>query len=665
MFESLLIANRGEIACRVARTAKRLGLRTIAVYSEADKDALHVALADEAQAIGPPAAAESYLNIDAILAAAKASRAEAVHPGYGFLSENADFADACAAAGLVFVGPPAKAMRAMGSKDRAKVLMERAGVPVLPGYNGRAQSPKALKQAAAKLGTPLLIKPSAGGGGKGMRRVDAVADFAPALASARREAAAAFGDERVILERFLERPRHIEIQIFADEHGDAVHLFERDCSIQRRHQKVIEEAPAPGLSAKLRTAMGRAAVAAARAIGYVGAGTIEFLVDEKSFYFMEMNTRLQVEHPVTEMITGHDLVDWQLRVAAGEALPCRQGDLTIRGHAIEARLYAEDPARDFLPAPGRLERLRFPKAGSQVRIDSGVREGDEISHYYDPMIAKLIVAGKDRPAALARLERALAATRVSGVATNLEFLQRIAAQAEYRAGLIDTVFVDRHGDELLAQDRSVPDEALALFSLAVLLRRDAEARAAAQVSSDPFSPWQETDGWRLNTERLSLLRFEGAAAPIDVLVRPGAAGVRLEIGGQEVEASGRLADDGTLVAKLDGRKIRATVHWDGVELGLEVDNERHRLRLHDPLAAAADQEAGSNRLIAPMPGKVVQVHVAPGDRVARGDALMALEAMKMEHTIVAPRDGLVAAVHYRANDLVEEGVDLMDLDVES
>jgi 3-methylcrotonyl-CoA carboxylase alpha subunit len=670
MFESLLIANRGEIACRVARTAKLLGLRTIAVYSTADKDALHVALADEAQAIGPPAAAESYLNIDAILAAAKDSRAEAIHPGYGFLSENADFADACAAAGLVFVGPPAAAMRAMGSKDRAKVLMERAGVPVLPGYNGRAQSPKALKQAAAKLGTPLLIKPSAGGGGKGMRRVDAVADFAPALESARREAAAAFGDDRVILERFLERPRHIEIQIFADRHGQAVHLFERDCSIQRRHQKVIEEAPAPGLSAKLRTAMGRAAVAAARAIDYVGAGTIEFLVDGKSFYFMEMNTRLQVEHPVTEMITGHDLVDWQLRVAAGEALPCRQRDLAIRGHAIEARIYAEDPARDFLPSPGRLERLRFPKAGSQVRIDSGVREGDEISHYYDPMIAKLIVAGKDRPAALARLERALAATRVSGVATNLEFLQRIAAQADYRAGRIDTVFVSRHGDELLPLDGpmdgpvdgGVSDEALALASLAVLLRRDAEARAAAQVSSDPFSPWQETDGWRLNMERLSLLRFDGAAAPIDVLVRPGAAGVRLEIGGQEVEASGRLADDGTLVAKLDGRKIRATVHWDGVELGLEVDNERHRLRLHDPLAAAADQEAGSNRLIAPMPGKVVQVHVAPGDRVARGDALMALEAMKMEHTIVAPRDGLVAAVHYRANDLVEGGVDLIDLE---
>jgi 3-methylcrotonyl-CoA carboxylase alpha subunit len=665
MFESLLIANRGEIACRVARTAKRLGLRTIAVYSEADKDALHVAMADEARSIGPPAAGESYLNIDAVLAAARASGAEAVHPGYGFLSENADFAEACAAAGLVFVGPPAKAIRAMGSKDRAKILMERAGVPVLPGYNGRAQSPKALKQAAAKLGTPLLIKPSAGGGGKGMRRVDAAADFAPALESARREAAAAFGDERVILERFLERPRHIEVQIFADRHGRAVHLFERDCSIQRRHQKVIEEAPAPGLSTKLRSAMGRAAVAAARAIGYVGAGTIEFLVDGKSFYFMEMNTRLQVEHPVTEMITGHDLVDWQLRVAAGEALPCRQRDLAIGGHAIEARLYAEDPARDFLPAAGRLERLRFPKAGRHLRIDSGVREGDEISHYYDPMIAKLIVAGKDRPAALSRLERALAATRISGVATNLEFLQRIAAQAEYRAGRIDTDFVDRHGNELLAQDRRVPDDVLALASLAVLLRRDDEARAAAQVSSDPFSPWQETDGWRLNTERLSLLRFEGAAAWIDVLVRPGAAGVRLGFGDKEVEVSGRLSQDGTLEAELDGRKLRATVLWDGIELGLEVDGERHQLRLYDPLAAAADQEAGSNRLIAPMPGKVVQVHVAPGDRVARGDALMALEAMKMEHTIVAPMDGRVAAVHYRANDLVEEGADLIDLELES
>ncbi len=665
MFESLLIANRGEIACRVARTAKRLGLRTIAVYSEADKDALHVALADEARAIGPPAAAESYLNMNAVLDAARASRAEAVHPGYGFLSENADFAEACAAAGLVFVGPPAKAIRAMGSKDRAKVLMDRAGVPVLPGYNGRAQSPKALERAAAKLGYPLLIKPSAGGGGKGMRRVDAAADFAPALEGARREAAAAFGDERVILERFLARPRHIEVQIFADRHGQAVHLFERDCSIQRRHQKVIEEAPAPGLSAKLRSDMGRTAVEAARAIGYVGAGTVEFLLDGKAFYFMEMNTRLQVEHPVTEMITGHDLVDWQLRVAAGEALPCRQQDLAIGGHAIEARLYAEDPARDFLPVAGRLERLKFPKVGSHVRIDSGVREGDEISHYYDPMIAKLIVAGKDRPAALARLERALASTEISGVATNLAFLRRIAAQSDYRAGRIDTDFVARHGDELLPAGTGVSDDVLALASLAVLLRRDAEARAAAQVSDDPFSPWQKTDGWRLNTERLSLLRFEGAAEPIDVLVRPGPGIVRLGFGEKEVVASGRLADDGTLDARLDGRTRSATALWDGADLSLEVDGARHPLRLFDPLAVAADQEAGSNRVIAPMPGKVVQVHVAPGDRVARGDALMALEAMKMEHTIVAPMDGRVAAVHYRANDLVEEGVDLIDFEIES
>ena len=669
MFERLLIANRGEIACRVMRTAKRLGLHTIAVHSEADEGALHVALADEAQAIGPPAAAESHLNFDAVLAAAKASGAEAVHPGYGFLSENPDFAEACAAAGLVFVGPPTEAIRAMGSKDRAKILMERAGVPVLAGYNGRAQSPKTLEQEATRLGYPLLIKPSAGGGGKGMRRVDRAADFAPALEGACREAAAAFGDARVILEKFLAQPRHIEVQVFADQQGHAVHLFERDCSIQRRHQKVIEEAPAPGLSAKLRAAMGRAAVAAARAIGYVGAGTVEFLVEDKLFYFMEMNTRLQVEHPVTEMVTGLDLVDWQLRVAAGEALPCRQADLAITGHAIEARLYAEDPARDFLPAPGRLERLRFPKTGRQLRIDSGVREGDEISHYYDPMIAKLIVAGKDRPAALARLARALAATEISGVATNLAFLRRIAAHADYRAGLIDTVFVERHGEALLPAngpvDGGVSDEALALVSLAVLLRRDAEARAAARVSGDPFSPWQETDGWRLNTERLSLLRFEGIKEPIEVLVHPGPESVRLGLGDKEVMAAGRLSPDGTLEASLDGQAFSASLRWHGVDLELEVAGERHRLRLHDPLAAGTGQEAGSNRLIAPMPGKVVQVHVAPGDRVARGDALMALEAMKMEHTIVAPVDGLVAAVHYRADDLVEEGVDLLDLEIES
>ena len=665
MFRNLLIANRGEIACRVARTAKRLGLRVVAVYSEADKDARHVALADEARPIGPAPAAESYLKIDAVLAAAKASRAEAVHPGYGFLSENADFAEACAKAGLIFVGPPAKAIRDMGSKDRAKVIMERAGVPVLPGYNGRAQSAKALAEAAAKLGFPLLIKPSAGGGGKGMRRVDGVGEFAAALAGAKREAAAAFGDDRVILERFLERPRHVEVQVFADQLGNAVHLFERDCSIQRRHQKVIEEAPAPGLTAKLRAELGRAAVAAARAIGYVGAGTVEFLVDGKSFYFMEMNTRLQVEHLVTEMVTGHDLLAWQLVVAAGEPLPCRQRDLAVAGHAIEARLYAEDPARDFLPAPGHLEHLVFPKTGKSLRIDSGVRQGDEISQYYDPMIAKLIVAGKDRPQAVARLERALAATEVSGVATNLDFLRRIAGQADYPAGRIDTTFVERHGAELLPEKTGVDDEVLALASLAVLLRREAAARAAAQVSDDPFSPWQEVDGWRLNTERLSLLSFEGTSAPIDVLVRPDGEGVRLGLDEREISASGRLSEGGTLDARLDDRKVRAKLRWDGPEVALEVGGARHQLRLHDPLASARDQEAGGNHLIAPMPGKVVQVHVASGARVARGDALMALEAMKMEHTILAPMDGRVAAVHYRAGDLVEEGVDLMELEVES
>lgn len=666
MFESLLIANRGEIACRVARTAKALGLRTIAVYSEADRDALHVALADEAVAIGPAPAAESYLNVSAVLAAAKASGAEAVHPGYGFLAENADFAAACEAAGLIFIGPPPAAIRAMGSKDHAKALMARAGVPILPGYHGKAQSPKALASAASKLGTPLLIKPAAGGGGKGMRLVERPDEFAAALDGARREAAAAFGDDRVILERFLARPRHIEVQVFADRHGAAVHLFERDCSIQRRHQKVIEEAPAPGLGAKLRAELGRAALAAARAIGYVGAGTVEFLLDKKLFYFMEMNTRLQVEHPVTEMVTGHDLVAWQLRVAAGEPLPCRQEDLALRGHAVEARLYAEDPARGFLPAAGRLERLRFPEVGAQVRIDSGVREGDEISRHYDPMIAKLIVAGADRPAALAGLERALGETEVAGVATNLAFLRRIAAHAAYRAGRIDTAFVERHGDDLLPQRRGIPDEALALACLAVLRRREAAARAAARASGDPFSPWQATDGWRLNMERLSLLRFEDeASSTIEVSVRPAADGLRLGFAGGEVPAAGRLCDDGTVEAEVAGRTYRAAVSWDGAELGLEVGGERHRLRLDDPLAAASDREAGSNRVMAPMPGKVVKAHVKPGDRVARGAALITLEAMKMEHTLVAPMDGRVVAVHYRANDPVEEGVDLIDLEKDS
>ena len=661
MFERLLIANRGEIACRVMRTARRLGLATVAVYSEADADAFHVALADEAIPIGPAPARESYLNAEAILAAAQASGAAALHPGYGFLAENADFAEACGAAGLTFIGPPPAAIRAMGSKDQAKTRMAKAGVPVLPGYHGKAQGPKRLAEAAGDIGFPVLIKPAAGGGGKGMRLVDAAGAFPEALEGARREATAAFGDDRVIIEKFLLRPRHIEVQIFADRHGNAVHLFERDCSSQRRHQKVIEEAPAPGLDAARQAEMGASAVRAALAIGYTGAGTVEFLYDGKSFYFMEMNTRIQVEHPVTEMITRLDLVEWQLRVAAGETLPAGQDAIEMRGHAFEARLYAEDPARDFLPAAGRLHRLRFPQESRHLRIDSGVREGDRIPLDYDPMIAKLIVWDRDRPAALDRLARALEDTQVVGVANNRSFLAAVAAHPDFAAGRVDTQFIARHAERLLPPAAPAGDEILALASLAELLRRGHQAAARARRSGDRFSPWHLTTGWRLNMETQSELRFEDGGQEVTVVVLYREDGYLLWLPGGPVSATGKLDDQGALSAELNGRPVAATaVYWNG-ELTILCGGQAHSLRLHDPLAGAARETAGSGRLTAPMPGRVVQVRVRAGDQVARGAALLVLEAMKMEHTIVAPIDGAVVAVHYSEGDLVEEGVDLIDI----
>ncbi len=500
MFDKILIANRGEIACRVIRTARRLGVATVAVYSEADRQALHVELADEAVAVGPAPAAESYLRGERIIEAARRTGAQAVHPGYGFLAENAGFAQACADAGLVFIGPPPDAIRAMGSKSEAKALMEKAGVPVVPGDHGDNQDPKHLAGAAEKIGYPVLIKASAGGGGKGMRRVDDAKDFAAALDGAKRESASAFGDDTVLIEKFVERPRHIEIQVFADGHGNAVHLFERDCSIQRRHQKVVEEAPAPGLDEARRTAMGAAAVEAARAIGYVGAGTVEFIAGpDGDFYFMEMNTRLQVEHPVTEMITGLDLVEWQLRVASGEPLPLGQDDLAIAGHAIEARVYAEDPARGFLPSTGELHHLRPPEEGDGVRWDTGVRAGDAISMHYDPMIAKLIVwSGEGRADAVRRLRRALASCEVAGVTTNLDLLGAIAAHPAFAAGGCDTGFVEQHFDSLVPPPAPPDGSALACAALALELRRREEAAARAAASGDPHSPWHQVNGWRLN-----------------------------------------------------------------------------------------------------------------------------------------------------------------------
>ena len=664
MFDCLLIANRGEIACRVMTTARRLGIRTVAVYSEADAKARHVGLADEAFLIGPPPAAESYLNIDAILAAAQRGGAQAIHPGYGFLAENADFAEAVEAAGLVFVGPPPAAIRAMGSKSEAKAIMEKSGVPLVPGYHGADQGAAHLKKAADKIGYPVMIKASAGGGGKGMRLVERKRDFADALAAAQREAAAAFGDDRMLIERYLTAPRHIEVQVFADSHGNTLHLFERDCSIQRRHQKVIEEAPAPGIDADQRAAMGAAAVAAAEAIGYRGAGTVEFIAEDGAFYFMEMNTRLQVEHPVTEMITGQDLVEWQLRVAAGEPLPCGQDALAIKGHAFEARLYAEDPDRDFLPATGRLAHLRFPAESAHVRVDTGVTAGDAISVHYDPLIAKIIAAGRDRDEARRRLGHALAETEVLGLTTNRAFLAALAAHPAFAAGAVDTGFIARHRDDLLPGARPAPDEILALAALATILHRADDAQRRAARSSDPHSPWHWTNGWRLNSGTHSYLVFQDGGRDVPVSLHFEQQGYRIEVEGRAFTADGAFDDAGLLSAAVGDNHVKARVIERGPELTIICDGMQHQLRLRDPHDIGADEDATGGGLTAPMPGKVISVLVESGHRVARGQPLISLEAMKMEHTITAPGDGTVSAVHFAAGELVDEGVELLSFEAD-
>jgi 3-methylcrotonyl-CoA carboxylase alpha subunit len=665
MFRKVLIANRGEIACRILRTARRMGIATVAVYSDADAEAAHVAQADEARRIGPAPAVESYLNIEAIVAAAQASGAQAVHPGYGFLAENADFAEACVAAGLVFVGPPPAAIRTLGSKAAAKEIMAKAGVPVVPGYHGADQDPETLAQAAAGTGYPVLIKASAGGGGKGMRVVERPQDFDAALEAARREARAGFGDDRVIIEAYLERPRHIEIQVFADARGNTLHLFERDCSIQRRHQKVIEEAPAPGLRAARRAEMGAAAVAAAKASGYLGAGTVEFICRGDDFYFMEMNTRLQVEHPVTEMITGQDLVEWQFRVAAGQALPCGQDDLAIRGHAIEARIYAEDPAKDFLPSTGRLAHLRLPAEGPQVRVDTGVREGDEVTVHYDPLLAKVTVWDRNRKAAVKRLRAALGEVQILGPANNVAFLAAIAGHPAFGAGEVDTGFIARHLAELLPEAAPASDEVLALASLAELLRRRRDTEARARRSNDPHSPWHQTSGWRLNAETQVDLWFVDGDREVAVVAHYRPDGFALDLPGGRAEARGTLGPDGVLLADLDGRRVTGSIVRHQGDIAVLLPGGIHRLRLVDPLRAAAAAEAGPGRMIAPMPGKVIQVHVTPGQAVERGAPLMVLEAMKMEHAISAPADGKIARVHYAAGDLVEEGAELIAFETEA
>jgi 3-methylcrotonyl-CoA carboxylase alpha subunit len=666
MFDKILIANRGEIACRVARTARRMGIRTVAVYSDADADALHVAACDEAWRLGPPPPRESYLDGDAIIAIARRTGAQAIHPGYGFLSENASFATACAAAGVAFIGPPPAAIAAMGSKSAAKTIMGAAGVPLVPGYHGDDQDPALLAREAARIGFPVLIKATAGGGGKGMKIVERGEDFAAALASAQREAKAGFGDDRVLLEKYLSAPRHIEIQVFGDAHGGAVYLFERDCSVQRRHQKVLEEAPAPGMTPERRRAMGATAVAAAKAIGYVGAGTVEFIAEQDgTFYFMEMNTRLQVEHPVTEMITGVDLVEWQLRVASGEPLPWPQEALAINGHAIEARIYAEDPERGFLPSIGTLVHLSAPAATAGVRVDTGVRAGDEISPWYDPMIAKLVVHGDDRAMALRRLAEALAHYEIVGVASNVAFLQRLVAHDAFAGATLDTGLIARHHAALFPPSPPVPPHALLAAALAETLALVVRRGLAARASGDPHSPWHDVDPWWPNSERHALaLTFADGETRHAVAVARAGSGWRVVLGsgaGRQEIAATVTVREGRLAVIAEGTEFTATVVADGEARHVFCGGLHRTLMRVDPLAHAGTEEARGGHLMAPMSGTVVAVMVQAGDRVDKGAPLMILEAMKMEHTIAAPAAGVVTAVNFRAGDRVKEGADLVDV----
>ena len=643
MFKTLLIANRGEIARRVMRTAKRMGIKTVAVYSEADAEAPHVREADEAVLIGPAPSAESYLRADKILEVAKQTGADAIHPGYGFLSENAAFARACAEAGIKFVGPSPESIEAMGLKDRAKKLMEEAGVPVTPGYHGDNQDPEHLQNAADAIGYPVLIKAVAGGGGKGMRKVETSADFPDALDSCKREAKSSFGNDEVLIEKFIENPRHIEVQVFGDSRGRVIHLFERDCSLQRRHQKVIEEAPAPGMTPNVRAAMCSAAVQAAKAVNYEGAGTVEFIVDgsgalrEDGFFFMEMNTRLQVEHPVTEMVTGLDLVELQLKVAAGGSVP-EQDEIRLKGHAIEARLYAEDPANGFLPSIGRLDILDLPYGIEGVRVDSGVEQGGEVSLHYDPMIAKIIAFGTNRNAAIERTLAALSATRVYPVRTNGGFLGNCLRDSDFAAGNVSTGLIADKSDSLIPSGPPEADAALA--ARAVLERVSA---------GQPTDPWAVQDGFRAN-----------AAARIQV---------RLEFdgGAVDVSLSGAPAKGRTVTARvnekafiLDGQAASGRVVADQDGVIVFSDGRTSRFNLPRPDAAADAAEAGG-LVKAPMPGKVLSLNVAEGDTVTKGQKLLVLEAMKMEHALAAPRDGVIASVSIAAGDQVGEGDALVTL----
>ena len=663
MFDTVLIANRGEIACRIARTCRRLGIRTVAVYSEADAGARHVRLADEAHCIGAAAPAESYLRGEAILEVARASGAQAVHPGYGFLSENADFAESVEAAGLAFIGPSASTMRRMGSKAGAKQLMAGHGVPVVPGYTGEDQDPALLQREADRIGYPLMIKAAHGGGGKGMRIVREAGDFAERLASCQREASNAFGRDRVLLERYVERPRHIEIQVFGDRHGNLLHLNERECSAQRRYQKVLEESPSPFVTPQLRAGMGAAAVAAARAIDYVNAGTVEFIVDQDGgFYFMEINTRLQVEHPVTEMVLGLDLVEWQLRVAAGEPLPLAQEAVQARGHAIEVRLYAEDPDAGFLPGSGRIERMRLPEQDAGLRIDSGVDQGDAVTVHYDPMIAKLIVHAADRASALARMAQALARCDVVGPRSNLAFLERLVAHPVVRDGTIDTGYLDRHLGEFLESRDAPPVEAIAAAVAVALDDACTAARAHAARGADPHSPWATADGWRLGhaSAQALALSWRERRLEVEVLGEPRRFALRHEGDRHDIEVV--ALEDEALVLAVDGVRRRLPVLRSGGDVLVSCEG-RQRFHPASPYAFEGAADATADAVRAPMPGRIVAVDVASGDAVTAGQALLVMEAMKMELTLRAPADATVAAVTAEAGAFVEADTVLVRFEV--
>jgi 3-methylcrotonyl-CoA carboxylase alpha subunit len=664
MFNKILIANRGEIACRIIRTARRLGIRTVAVYSDADANALHVTMADEARRIGRAPARESYLSIARVLDAARSSGAQAIHPGYGFLSENPDFAQACQDAGVVFIGPSAKSIRAIGDKAAAKAIMQGAGIPIVPGYHGEAQDAARFQEEAQRIGYPILVKAAAGGGGRGMRVVPEASALAAALDSARREAQSAFGNGRLILEKYLAGPRHIEVQVFGDGQGTFVHLFERDCSAQRRHQKVLEEAPASFLDTDLREALGATAVAAARTVDYVGAGTVEFLVQGRGIYFIEMNTRLQVEHPVTEMVTGLDLVERQIRIAAGESWPA-QPPASVRGHAIEARLYAEDPARDFAPASGILRQFRMPPAAPDLRIETGMREGDEVPIFYDALLAKLVAWGADRGEARSRLEAALAQVEIAGIATNRDFLLRLVQHPDFAKGAIDTGFIEQHRSALTLPVSAAPLAAFAAASLVWLNESSQHFQTVDQ--RDVYSPWNTRDGWRLVGETEYEIRWIDA--------------------GRERWVSLKLGRDGLVLAADEGKADLKLHRFHGPELEFEcgatpvlakvgrqetnfdtnfaadfevtIADQSWHLRRLDPFARESDPAIDPARVAAPVHGRVLDVLVLPGENVKRGQALVLLECMKLEYRVTAPADGRIEALHYAAGDVVEEGALLL------